>query len=205
MFPAMLTGAVSYDDTGVDFRYWTDGRLFNLRRLQANPRVKEDIAHDFLFVDDCALNASTQFWHAGKYGPFRHSLRRLWSHHKHQEDRGDASTSSWRLIHRANHHHQRGNIQGDWELCAPWKYLVTLCRHHLGGHLPISQSQLSLRQNCWTFRVGEKRSGLKKKIKVYLAVVLPSLLYACETWTVYSRHARQLNSFPLSAVSETYI
>ena len=33
------------------------------------------------------------------------------------------------------------------------------------------------------------------KLKVYRAVVLPSLLYACETWTVYSRHARQLNSF----------
>ena len=39
--------------------------------------------------------------------------------------------------------------------------------------------------------------GLKldTKLKVYRAVVLPSLLYACETWTVYSWHAKQLNVF----------
>ena len=41
------------------------------------------------------------------------------------------------------------------------------------------------------------RHGLsfKTKLKVYSAVVLPSLLYGCETWTVYSRHSKQLNAF----------
>ncbi len=33
------------------------------------------------------------------------------------------------------------------------------------------------------------------KLKVYRAVVLPTLLYTCETWTVYQRHARMLNHF----------
>ena len=38
-----------------------------------------------------------------------------------------------------------------------------------------------LRANVW------KRNGIKldTKLKVYKAVVLPTLLYACETWTVY--------------------
>ena len=36
-----------------------------------------------------------------------------------------------------------------------------------------------------------------KKLKVYEAVVLPTLLYACETWTVYQRHAKRLNDFHL--------
>lgn len=42
-----------------------------------------------------------------------------------------------------------------------------------------------------------ERRGLKfgTKLSVYRAVVLPTLLYACETWTVYSRHAKQLNAF----------
>ena len=45
-------------------------------------------------------------------------------------------------------------------------------------------------------RVWERRGlSLQTKLKVYHAVVLPSLLYASETWTVYSRHARQLNAF----------
>ena len=33
--------------------------------------------------------------------------------------------------------------------------------------------------------------GLDAKFKVYRAVVLPTLLYACETWTVYQRHAKK--------------
>ena len=33
------------------------------------------------------------------------------------------------------------------------------------------------------------------KIKVYRAIVLTTLLYCCETWTVYQRHARKLNHF----------
>ncbi len=44
-------------------------------------------------------------------------------------------------------------------------------------------------------RVWGRGISVKTKLKVYRAVVLPSLLYACETWTVYSRHAKQLNSF----------
>ena len=33
------------------------------------------------------------------------------------------------------------------------------------------------------------------KLKVYRSVVLPTLLHACETWTVYQRHAIRLNHF----------
>ena len=35
----------------------------------------------------------------------------------------------------------------------------------------------------------------KTKIKVYWAIVLTTLLYGCETWTVYQRHVRKLNHF----------
>ena len=39
------------------------------------------------------------------------------------------------------------------------------------------------------------RSGIRlhTKLKVYKTVVLPRLMYACETWTVYQRHAKRLN------------
>lgn len=36
---------------------------------------------------------------------------------------------------------------------------------------------------------------LSTKLKVYNAVVLPSLLYGCETWTIYQRHLKQLEKF----------
>ena len=44
------------------------------------------------------------------------------------------------------------------------------------------------------------RSGIRldTKLKVYKVVMLPTLLYACETWTVYQRHAKRLNHFHTS-------
>ena len=44
------------------------------------------------------------------------------------------------------------------------------------------------------------RSGIRldTKLKIYRSVVLPTLLYACETWTVYQRHAKTLNHFHTS-------
>ena len=51
-----------------------------------------------------------------------------------------------------------------------------------------------LRTNIWE-RIGIR---LDTKLKVYKAIVLPTLLYACETWTVYQRHAKKLNHFHLS-------
>jgi len=38
------------------------------------------------------------------------------------------------------------------------------------------------------------------KLNVYRAVVLTTFLHACETWTVYSRHAKQLNHFHTSCL-----
>ena len=41
---------------------------------------------------------------------------------------------------------------------------------------------------------------LDTKLKVYRSVVLPTLLYACETWIVYQRHAKRLNHFHTSCL-----
>ena len=41
---------------------------------------------------------------------------------------------------------------------------------------------------------------LDTKLKVYRSVVLPTLLYACETWTVYQWHAKRLNHFHTSCL-----
>ena len=38
------------------------------------------------------------------------------------------------------------------------------------------------------------------KLKVYRAVVLTSLLYGCETWTLYMRHLKQLECFHMHSL-----
>ena len=45
-----------------------------------------------------------------------------------------------------------------------------------------------------------KGIGLATKIKVYRAAVLTTLMYASETWTIYSRHVRKLNHFHMSCL-----
>ena len=51
-----------------------------------------------------------------------------------------------------------------------------------------------LRGNVWN------QSGIRldTKLKVYKAAVLPTLLYACETWTVYQWHTKRPNHFHTS-------
>ena len=46
------------------------------------------------------------------------------------------------------------------------------------------------------------RSGIRldTKLEVYRSVVLPTLFYACKTWTVYQRHAKRLNHFYTSCL-----
>ena len=53
-----------------------------------------------------------------------------------------------------------------------------------------------LRINVW------ERNGVKldTKLKVYKAAVQRTLLYACEAWTAYQRHAKRLNHFHLSCL-----
>ncbi|BHF72041.1 hypothetical protein SprV_0401510400 [Sparganum proliferum] len=41
---------------------------------------------------------------------------------------------------------------------------------------------------------------LSTKLKMYMAVILPTLLYGAETWTVYTKQARRLNHFHLSCL-----
>ena len=45
--------------------------------------------------------------------------------------------------------------------------------------------------------------SIKTKLSVYRAVVLPSLLYGCETWTCYRRHTKKLGPVPLVLPSQS--
>ena len=60
MFSVMLTDAFQDRDNGIPIRYRFDGKLFNLRRLQAKSKVQTEVLDEFLFADDMAKGAPTE-------------------------------------------------------------------------------------------------------------------------------------------------
>ena len=60
IFSAMLTDAFQDGDNGIPIRYRFDGKLFNLRRLQAKSKVQTEVLDEFLFADDMAKGAPTE-------------------------------------------------------------------------------------------------------------------------------------------------
>ena len=60
MVSAILTDAFRACEAGIKIRSRTDGKLFNSRRLHAVTKVKEAVLTDFLFTDDCAIDAGNE-------------------------------------------------------------------------------------------------------------------------------------------------
>ena len=59
-FGLLLKHAFDTTTQGIYLRTRSDGRLFNLARLRAKTKVREDLIRDMLFADDAAVVAHTQ-------------------------------------------------------------------------------------------------------------------------------------------------
>ena len=68
MFSAMLTDAFQDGDNSMPIRYRFDGKLFNLRRLQAKSKVQTEVLDEFFFTDDMAKGAPTEEKMQKRYG-----------------------------------------------------------------------------------------------------------------------------------------
>ena len=60
IFSAMLTDAFQDGDNSIPIRYRFNGRLFNLRMLQANSKEQTEVLDEFLFADGMAKGAPTE-------------------------------------------------------------------------------------------------------------------------------------------------
>ena len=199
VFAAMLKDAFHDSVDAIPIHYRTDGNVFNLRRLQAKTKVKEEGVRDFLFADDCALNA-------GSEEGMQRSMDKL---DTACDDFGlTISTKKTEVMHQPAPHSEyvepRITVKGQTlQAVDKFTYLgSTLSRtvqmdDEVSSRIAKASASFGrLRSNVWD----RKGLNLQTKLKVYKAVVLPSLLYACETWTVYSRHVKKLNRFHLNCL-----
>jgi len=194
MFSAMLADAFRDADVGIGIKYRMDGSVFNLRRLQAKTKTSSAKVNDLLFADDCALNASSEIamqLSVDKFAEACESFGLTISIKKtevmHQPAPGKTYSEPNILING-----QRLNVVNKFTYLGSTLSRQVVIDDEIDARIAKASSAFGrLRKNVW------ERKGItqKTKIKVYRAVVLSSLLYACESWTVYQRHARKLNHF----------
>jgi len=153
-----------------------------------------DIIRDLLFADDCALNANTEADMQCSVDKFSKACT----------DFGlTISTKKTEVLHQP----APGRDYVEPNITVNGESLKNVDRFtYLGSTLSLNTTiddevntriaRASVAYGRLQSSVWKRRGiGLQTKLKVYRAVILPTLLYACETWTVYQRHARKLNHF----------
>ncbi|KAK9395647.1 hypothetical protein NXF25_019008 [Crotalus adamanteus] len=195
----MLSDAFQNSSVGVNLRYRTDGKLFNLQRLQAVTKVKETVLRDLLFADDCALNAGSEQEMQASMDKFAAACDNfgLFINTKKTE-------VMYQPVPKAQYQEPTITVKGQkLQAVDQFTYLGSTLSRAVTIDIEVncriakaSSTFGRLRTNVWD------RHGisLATKLKVYQAAVLTTLLYASETWTVYRRHVRQLNYFHMTCL-----
>nr|VZH92147.1 unnamed protein product [Spirometra erinaceieuropaei] len=201
MFSAMLMDAYRDEHPGIRIAYRTDGHLLNQRRMHFQPRVSTTTVHELLFADDCALNTTSEeeMQRSMDLLPVaRENFGLVINTQKtvvmHQPSPNSATPPNAPQI----------SLNGtQLKVVKNFPYLgSTLSRNtkiddEVANRISIaSQAFGRLQSTVWN------RHGLQlsTKLKMYKVVILPTLLYGAETWTVYTRQARRLNHFHLSCL-----
>ena len=161
--------------------------------------MKETVIRDLLFADDCALNASSEPEMQCEMDRFSQACDNFGL---------TISTKKTEVMYQPApgkpYQEPHITVKGQTlQAVDKFTYLgSTLSRDvsvdaEVNNRIAKASAAFGrLRGNVW-----ERRGlSLTTKLKVYRAVVLTTLLYACETWTVYSRHCKRLNHFHLSCL-----
>ena len=196
MFATMLFCALSKTDAGITIRYRYDGRFFDLRRLKAKTKVLEALVRDFLFADDCALSAlneaelqelATSLAEAAKAFGLTISLRK--TEVMLQPSPGLALPEPQIEIEGI----RLNNVESFTYLGSSLTSNCSMDKEVSNRLAKAGASFGRLGPRVW----GERGIKLSTKLAVYKAVVITSLLYGCETWTLYKKQIRALDQFHL--------
>ena len=180
-------------------RYCFDGKLFNLRRLQAKSKVQTEVLDEFLFANDMPKGAPTE-----------KKMQKGVDQVSNSCDSYDLTISikKTEVVYQPapgkpykepiiTVKGQRLQVVDKFTYLGSTLFMVV----HIDDEVNARSAKASaafgrLRRSIWD------RSGIRldTKLKLYRSVVLPTLLYACEIWTVYQRHAKRLNHFHISCL-----
>ena len=124
MFSAMLTDVFQDGDNGIPIRYRFDGKLFNLRRLQAKSKVQTEVLDEFFFADDMAKGAPTEEKMQKGVDQISDSCDSYGLTISIKKDCGSISASTWKALQGVYHHSERSTTASGRQVHLPWKYFV---------------------------------------------------------------------------------
>ncbi|KAL6475004.1 hypothetical protein MHYP_G00160440 [Metynnis hypsauchen] len=198
-FTCVLNHAVRDIEDGVYLRYRLDGSLFDLRRLNAKTKTIERLILEALFADDCALMAQTEpaiqrivdkFAEASRHFGLTISLGKtevLFQPSPLSTGRRPSIFIEGTELKTVEQCKYLGSIISD-DGALDKEISVRICK--------ASQALGRL----WSRVLKQHNIQKSTKLKVYKTVVLTSLLYGCETWTLYRKHVKLLESFHMRSL-----
>ncbi|BHF74281.1 hypothetical protein SprV_0401736600 [Sparganum proliferum] len=208
MFSAMLMDA--YRDErprpGIRIAYRTDGHLLNQRRMHFQSRVSTTTVHELLSADDCALNATSEEDMQRSMDLFSAACENFGLVINTQKtvmiQQSALPNTATPPPNAPPPPPPQISVNGtQLQVVENFPYLGSTLSHNtkIDDEVARKISKVSqvfgrLQSTVWN-RYGLQ---LSTKLKMYKAVILPTLLYGAETWTVYTKQARRLNHFHLS-------
>nr|VZI41714.1 unnamed protein product [Spirometra erinaceieuropaei] len=187
---------------GIRIAYRTVGHLLNHRRMNFQSRVSTATVHELLFADDCALNTTSEEEMQRSMDLFSATC----------ENFGLVINTQKTVVmhqpppHSATAHNASPQISVNGtqlQMVEDFPYLDstlfrnTMIDEEVANRISkASQAFSLLKSTVWN------RHGLQlsTRLKMYKAVILPTLLYGAETWTVNTKQAHRLNHFQLSCL-----
>ena len=193
IFFAVLLQHAFKESPGDVYLHWrSDGSLFNLARLRAKTKVKRTLIRDLLFADDAALVAHSE------------STLQIMMEHLSQACKAfSLEISTKKTVTLTQDGTNEGKIILDNK---PLEAVKKFC--YLGSTITSTTSldeEINVRIGKAATAFGRlskrawnnKMLTMKTKIRIYEACILSTLLYGSETWTLYSRQEKKLNTFHL--------
>ena len=201
MFSAMMREAFSPPPPGVNITYRNDGGVFNNTvKLKAKTKTKQTIVCDLLFADDCALLTHKENDMQTCVDAFSSACDNFGL---------TISTKKTEVLFQPSPLSTNNTAPEIKVHDSQLKGVDNFT--YLGSNVSSSariDDEVSSRLGKASAAFGRLRkrvwdvSGIRTetKLSVYNAVVLTTLLYGAETWTVYQTHAKKLNHFHLSCL-----
>ena len=198
-FTCVLNHAIKDLEQGVYLRRRLDGSLFDLRRQTAKTKTVEKTVLEALFADDCALMAHresdlqiivSKFAKASLLFGLTISL-------------GKTEVLFQPTPVAVAHRPTISNDGTQLKTVDDFKYLGSVISSDgsLDKDISTRICKTSQALGCLkTHVLNQHNIRQSTKLQVYRAVVLTSLLYGCETRTLYRRHPKQLKRYHMRSL-----